>query len=137
MRRVFVDSGGFFALLSADDLSHQKAQALFSRALTEDWELTTTNAVVFETHALLLNRAWNGRAVALQFLDHIEQGLCTVERIGRQDEHRALDLLRTQADKSYSLCDACSFAVMERLGIQEAIAFDRHFAQYGKFQILD
>jgi predicted nucleic acid-binding protein len=35
-----------------------------------------------------------------------------------------------------SLCDALSFVVMERLGIQEAIAFDRHFREYGKFRIL-
>jgi predicted nucleic acid-binding protein len=29
-----------------------------------------------------------------------------------------------------------SFAVMERLGIGEAIAFDRHFREYGRFAIL-
>jgi len=39
-------------------------------------------------------------------------------------------------DKDYSLCDALSFVVMERLGISEAIAFDRHFREYGRFTIL-
>jgi predicted nucleic acid-binding protein len=29
-----------------------------------------------------------------------------------------------------------SFAVMERLDLQEAIAFDDHFRQYGQFTIL-
>jgi predicted nucleic acid-binding protein len=29
-----------------------------------------------------------------------------------------------------------SFAVMERLDIREAIAFDDHFQQYGQFTIL-
>ena len=32
--------------------------------------------------------------------------------------------------------DAVSFAVMERLDLQEAIAFDDHFRQYGAFTIL-
>ena len=34
-------------------------------------------------------------------------------------------------DKDFSLTDAISFAVMERLQITQAFTFDRHFAQYG------
>jgi len=44
--------------------------------------------------------------------------------------------LRAHEDKSYSLCDALSFVVMERLRIREAIAFDQHFRAYGRFTIL-
>ena len=43
---------------------------------------------------------------------------------------------RSPADKTYSLCDALSFVVMERLGIGEAVAYDRHFREYGQFLIL-
>ena len=39
-------------------------------------------------------------------------------------------------DKEFNYCDAVSFAVMERLDIQEAIAFDEHFRQYGQLTIL-
>jgi predicted nucleic acid-binding protein len=45
-------------------------------------------------------------------------------------------LVREHQDKAYSLCDALSFVVMERLGIYEAIAFDRHFREYGRFALL-
>ena len=31
---------------------------------------------------------------------------------------------------------ALSFVVMQRMGLTEAIAFDRHFREYGKFTIL-
>jgi predicted nucleic acid-binding protein len=136
VRLVFVDSGGFFALLSPDDHSHLRARELFSQALRVGWELITTNAVIFEAHALILNRVRDGRTVALRFLDHIEQGLCHMERVGLEDERRAIHLLRERPDKAYSLCDAASFMVMERLGVEEAIAFDRHFVQYGRFRIL-
>lgn len=136
MKPVFVDSGGFFAHLAGADPFHEQAVALFQRAKTERWRLLTTNAVVFETYALLLYRTRNGRTNALAFLDSIERGFCSIERLSAQDETRAGVILRTHEDKAYSLCDAASFAVMERLNIQEAIAFDRHFREYGRFIIL-
>lgn len=63
-------------------------------------------------------------------------GTCEVVRVATTDEAHAIAILRSHQDKGYSLCDALSFVVMERLGIQEAIAFDRHFREYGKFTIL-
>jgi predicted nucleic acid-binding protein len=60
----------------------------------------------------------------------------SIERVRVEDEVRAMALVRAHDDKSYSLCDATSFAVMERLGIAEALAFDRHFREYGRFTIL-
>ena len=92
-----------------------------------------------ETYSVLLARARNGRGVALAFLDvamaDASHGLF-VERVHADDEGNAIALLRAHADKEYSLCDALSFVVMERLGISEAIAFDRHFREYGRFTIL-
>jgi predicted nucleic acid-binding protein len=54
----------------------------------------------------------------------------------RPTESLAIDLVRSHEDKTYSLCDAMSFVVMARLGITDAIAFDRHFAEYGRFALL-
>jgi predicted nucleic acid-binding protein len=48
----------------------------------------------------------------------------------------AISILRDHQDKTYSFCDALSFVVMERLGVVEAIAFDRHFREYGRFTVL-
>ena len=48
---------------------------------------------------------------------------------------RAREIIRQYEDKSFSLTDATSFAVMERLRISYAFTFDRNFAQYG-FTIL-
>ncbi|HJX65431.1 MAG TPA: hypothetical protein VJ860_15930 [Polyangia bacterium] len=52
------------------------------------------------------------------------------------DEAAAIALVRTHEDKRYSLCDAMSFVVMERLNITDAIAFDRHFAEFGRFALI-
>lgn len=139
MKRVFVDTGGFVALLVPEDQMHTRASALFESAAQECWTLVTTNAVVVETYSVLLARAKDGRGAAISFLDAVAedqtQGLA-VERVRPDDELNAITLLRAHSDKTYSLCDALSFVVMERLGITEAIAFDRHFREYGRFTIL-
>ena len=130
-RRVFVDSGGFFALLVRTDAAHEKAVHIFQQANAERWELVTTNTVVVETYALLLNRTRGGRAHAIGFLDHLERTRLRVDRVGEEDERKAIALVRHHVDKAYSLCDAQSFAVMERLEMTEAIAADADFRQYG------
>jgi predicted nucleic acid-binding protein len=136
VKRVFVDSSGFFALLVQEDQFHEHARTLFQQAHTQRWRLVTTNVVVIEAYALFLIRSRGGRQDAIRFLDMITVDKYQVERIRKGDEERAIALVRDHQDKTYSLCDALSFTVMERLRIREAIAFDRHFRSYGRFTIL-
>jgi uncharacterized protein len=136
VRRVFVDTGGFFALFVAEDSHHIRARELFERATQDRWRLVTTNAVVTETYALLLVRTRERRAKAIAFLDGLAASGVKVERVRASDEERAHSIVRTHDDKGYSLCDAYSFVVMQRLRIVEAIAFDRHFREFGKFELL-
>jgi len=136
VKSVFVDSSGFFALLVQEDQFHEHAHALFQQANTERWRLVTTNVVVIEAYALFLIRSHSRRRDAIKFLDMIAADKYRIERIRKADEDRAIALVHAHEDKAYSLCDALSFIVMERLQIREAIAFDRHFRSYGRFTIL-
>jgi predicted nucleic acid-binding protein len=138
MKRVFVDTGGFVALLVAEDQMHDRAAAIFGTASRERWALVTTNVVLIETYSVLLARARDGRRAAVGFLDAIAGSASSlvVEPVRAEDEIQAMALVRAHVDKSYSLCDALSFVVMERMGVSEAIAFDRHFREYGRFTIL-
>jgi len=45
-------------------------------------------------------------------------------------------MIARYSDKDWSLCDAISFAVMESRSVGAAFSFDRHFAQYGRFEVL-
>jgi predicted nucleic acid-binding protein len=136
VKRVFVDTSGFFALLCSEDRSHERARALFAEADAQRWRLVTTNAVVIETHALLIARLREGRRHGIEFLNRMERTEFRVVRVRAGDEARATALLRRHTDRDYSFCDALSFIVMERLKLKEAIAFDRHFREYGQFVIL-
>lgn len=124
--RILVDASAYFALAAADDVHHHRAVAVID---ARRGRLFTTNFVVAETHALMVSRL--GRAIARRFLDEIDASATVVVRVSAVDERRARAIIRAHADKDYTLTDATSFAVMERLRIGEAFTFDRHFAQYG------
>jgi predicted nucleic acid-binding protein len=135
---IFVDTGVFYAQLAEDDANHLAALAFF-RDVTEP--LVTTKDVVFETHAVMqrISRerpTADMRPAALRFLDSIDGGLARVLDVTDADHVSARAIVERHRDKTYSLCDALSFAVMERLKITRAASFDSHFRQYGKFIVL-
>ncbi len=131
MRLVFVDTSGIVAAMNARDEHHAEARKIFRDVAEERCGLIITNYVRAETHALLVARA--GRNIALRFL---EDTSWVVEWVSPEDEKKAMDILRTYRDKTFSLTDATSFVVAGRLGIDTAIAFDQHFRQYG-LKVLD
>ncbi len=126
-QRIFVDSSAYYATIDRRDADHAPAAATMQRLARERRTLVTTNAVLFELHALLVNRvnrktAWDA-LVALRASQ-------TIVRVRSADERRAEEILAQYDDKDFSLTDTLSFAVMERLGIQEAFSLDQHFAQF-------
>jgi uncharacterized protein len=90
-----------------------------------------TNYIEAEAHAVLLRKL--GRSLAPEWL--LAGGLPVV-RVLPQEEDRAKELIARYTDKDWSLCDAISFAVMERRGVRTAFSFDVHFRQYGKLEVL-
>jgi len=132
MRRgVLWDSSAVLALLDADDADHERAVAATDRIVAERRPSFVTNYIEAEAHALVLRKL--GRAIARQWL--LTGGL-PVLRALPQEEERAKTILATHTDKDWSLCDAISFAVLESRGARLAFTFDRHFRQYGRFEIL-
>jgi predicted nucleic acid-binding protein len=126
---VFVDTSAFAALASIVDQDHDAAKAIQARLVRERLPLVTTNWILAETHALLLGRV--GRHRALRVLLTIDRSDIAIVRVSENDELQARHILERYDDKDFSLTDATSFALMERLGMTRAFTFDRHFAQYG------
>lgn len=58
------------------------------------------------------------------------------EPLSPVEELAALDLLTQHNDKQYSFCDAASFVVMRRLGLNRAASFDKHFREFGEFEVI-
>jgi len=126
MAQVLVDTSAVYALLDADDDNHRAARRGLEGLRKTRAEPLLTNFLLAECHALLLSRL--GADLARRWL---LGNLWRVERVAPDDESRAEQIIRQYDDKTFSYTDATSFAVMERLRIRRAFAFDRHFKQYG------
>ncbi|MBI3060069.1 MAG: PIN domain-containing protein [Deltaproteobacteria bacterium] len=126
MAQVLVDTSAVYALIDRDDAYHRKAVTILRSLPHRGLTPRLTNFIVAECHALLLSRL--GAETARGWL--LKQNWA-VEPVNLQDEEKAREIIRRYTDKTFSYTDATSFAVMERLGIREAFAFDPHFQQYG------
>jgi len=123
---VLWDTSAVIALLNKRDQWHTHAKRRLRLLQKRKERLLLTNFLVGEIYALCLARL--GGHAARQWLATND---VAVERVTESDEQRAKSILLQYTDKDFSYVDATSFAVMERLGLQVAFAFDQHFAQYG------
>ncbi len=130
-RFVFVDTSAYYAHVDARDAHYAAAQAFWRQAEAHKLTLFTTNFVLAETHALILNTRRLGYWIARRFVEGLLLTPLALERVLPQDEERAWAIICQYEDKPFTYVDATSFAVMERLGVQRAFAFDDHFRQYG------
>jgi predicted nucleic acid-binding protein len=126
MAQTLVDTSAVYALMDRDDANHRKAVAVLRSLPRRGLTPLLSNFIVAECHALLLSRL--GSQIARDWL--LKQ-IWPIEPIIGADEKRAREIIQRYEDKSFSYTDAASFALMERLGLKDAFAFDVHFRQYG------
>ena len=129
---IFVDTSFWVALAIEADRDHATAARLFARHSAG--VLATSDGIRGETWTFVRRRFGHRTAVAL--IDRLEQTpRLRVLRVGENDERDAWDWLRRHDEREYSFVDATSFALMRRLAIREALAFDGDFAAAGFIEL--
>ncbi len=123
---VLVDTSALVALANRYDDNHEYAQQVWHKMKAERCRPFTTNVLVIETHTLLLIRSHH--SVARSWL---KAQPFPEEWVTEQDYAKARQLILKYRDKQFSLADATSFVVMEKLDTRWAFSFDEHFTQYG------
>ena len=130
MSQVFVDTSAWCAIIDASDAEHEGAAAALADLARTRARLVTSGHVLAELHRLILHRS------------HPKAALEAVRRIrdtprsefvhaDDDDLSAAVGLLEHYADQDLTLTDAVSFAVMRRMGIRRAFAYDHDFAIAG------
>ncbi len=129
---IFVDTSAWYALLDRNDRNHPHAV----RFSEESRDLFLTSTYILDESVTLV-RKHLGHAIAVRFGNRVwNEEIARLIRVSPEDEVRAWTVFTRYADKTFSYTDCTSFALMERLRIEAAFAFDTHFAQYGRFLCL-
>src|SRR2546427_9769734 len=129
---VFVDTSAIEAVLNEVDQYHTEAVQGYKALIDQSSSRVLTNFVIAETHALLLKTTHN-TTLGLRWLGEVAYTDFTVIRPSKTEEEEAVRLLSNHRDKLWSMVDALSFTVMEKLTIPYYFSFDEDFRQTGKF----
>lgn len=127
----FIDTSFWVALQLTRDRHHREARVLWRR---EAQPLVTTNHVVGETWTFLRRRL--GYAAARDFvLAAAPSPRLVIHHVDEAAEREAWAWLMRHDERSYSFVDATSFAIMLRLRLSEALAFDEDFSAAGFIEV--
>lgn len=132
---VFADTSFFKAYIDQQDIFHPQALKILQKLKKTGVILITSNYILDEIFTLL--RVKCGLDLAMDFkavLEEFETDLKIV-RVLAKDEASAWEWFVKDWSK-LSFTDCVSFALMERLSLQVAAAFDEHFKKAG-FKVLN
>lgn len=124
---IFVDTSAFYGLADRSDRRHAEAQVLYDANAGFE-RFYTSDLVMAETWLLIRGRL--GRQAAMKWWAGIRTGIVAVVPACEADLEAAWRIAQRYGDQNLSLVDCVSFALMERLGIDVAFAFDHHFGLY-------
>jgi predicted nucleic acid-binding protein len=124
---VIVDTSALYALVDADDVHHGEATR-YLRQLGRNVSLEIVDTTLMEALTLIKRRL--GADVASQTLQAIQgSSRYRTVRLTEEERREMWRLFEQYADKQWSPFDCASLAVARARKIQEAFAFDVHFAK--------
>ena len=132
---VFIDTGGFFAVLSPYDRDHAAA----IRWMTEHSAQTpvvTTDYILDETITLLQSRR-QPHLIEPWLTSILNSDSCQIIWMNSSRFEEVRQFFVKHADKNWSFTDCFSFCVMRERKIEQALASDQHFRQAGFSTLLD
>ncbi|MEQ8186412.1 MAG: type II toxin-antitoxin system VapC family toxin [Candidatus Eremiobacterota bacterium] len=131
---IFVDTGAWIAIEDKKDANHEKAMEFKNKILISRSRLITTNYILDETYTLMLMNTGYGKTIDFKYkLDQfISNNLLIIYYVNIEIEKYSWEVFEQfNRDKIWSFTDCTSKVVMEKLGLIEVFAFDRHFEHMG------
>jgi len=135
VRKVFVDTVAWIALLNSSDGLHTPAQQAMHDLRQQNVHLVTTEFVLIEVADALSAPAVRAQTVA--FINGLRQ--LAILHIIPANPNLLADgwtLYSQRPDKEWSLTDCISFVVMTQEHMTRAFTSDHHFEQAGFIKLL-
>jgi uncharacterized protein len=123
---LFVDSGGFYALISPGTEAHELAVELMQAAAQQRRRAVTTDYIIDETATLLRARGLTNLLAEFFRLTEGSQAM-SIEWTSPGRFAAARKFMLKHLDQEFSFTDCVSFVVMKELRLKAALATDNHF----------
>ena len=123
---LFIDSGGFYALVSAAGAAHVQAVKIMAECQAQRRRAVTTDYILDETATLLRARGLTKQLKEFLRLTETSQAL-SVEWMTPDRFTAARTFMLKHLDQEFSFTDCASFVVMKELRLRDALATDKHF----------
>jgi predicted nucleic acid-binding protein len=124
---IFVDTGAWYALATPSDIDHERAKTFLASSTQP---LVTSDYVVDELLTLFVVRKQKSKGIEWR-REVLDKDAAVIIRITDDDFANAVRIYEEFEDKEWSFTDCTSYAVMQRLNITQAFAFDSDFHQFG------
>jgi predicted nucleic acid-binding protein len=130
MKQIFADPSYWIALLNPRDELHDTAVSVTRKV--SPVQIVTSGMILTELLNSLSDRGSRVRRAVANAVDALRRNrdVKVISQTAEQFE-TAFQRYKKAADKSWSLTDCASFAIMDTEQIQAALTHDRHFAQAG------
>ena len=123
---LFIDSGGFYALISAESAAHTDAVGIMEASRRTRRRAVTTDYVLDETATLLRARGLTKLLKEFLRLTEASEAL-SIEWMTPDRFAAARRFMLKHLDQDFSFTDCASFVVMKELRLMDALATDKHF----------
>jgi len=127
VKKIFVDTGAWYALKNRNDPNHQAVCRFFEILPSAGIVCYTSDYVIDEAITLTRTRLKNHHVAATLAEELLSEKAARLIYAAPHYLPRALEIYIKYGDQLFSFTDCTSFAIMESLNIEEALAFDRHF----------
>ena len=131
--RVFVDTGGWIAIVSADDQHHQVATEQFEGLLARRARVVTSDFVIDEAVTRIGYDVGHRAAIGLLdlFRDAEGKGSLDVQRVTPTVWEAAEGIFRKYDDQVFSFTDCTSFVLARQESVDLVFGFDHDFLLFG------
>ncbi|MBI3252901.1 MAG: PIN domain-containing protein [Candidatus Omnitrophica bacterium] len=126
MEKIFVDTGGWAALLVENDERHKEAVSIFGRLKESRASLYTSDYVIDETLTLIGVRGGHAHSVRAGKAI-LESSLVKIVTVVPDYFQDTWALYQKYKDKKFSFTDVSSLCIMNTLKIKKLFGFDREF----------
>ena len=133
MEKIFLDTSFLFAYYNADDEDHELALDLIKDMVNNKVDIIISDYIFDELITLLLARTNKSMAIEVcnKLIKEIKSGNIELNYVDNEIFMEALNIFIHFKDKKWSFTDCTSYAIIKNANITKAVAFDRHFRQFG------